>query len=218
MKIKWFGHSSFLLTASDGTKVITDPYVPGSYDGAVGYDPIKDVAEGVTVTHDHADHNGYQQLAGSPKLVKGEGDFKVGPIEIKGYLTYHDNQNGALRGKNTVFVYEIDGLRVCHLGDLGHILSAGTVQAIGNIDVLLIPVGGVFTIDAETAHKVAKQLNARVIIPMHFKTEKLGFDIAPVDGFLAGQTGVKKTASPEVEITRENLPHETEIWVLGHAL
>ncbi len=217
MKVKWLGHSAFLLTASDGTRLITDPYVPGSFDGAVGYGPINEACDGVTVSHDHADHNGYKQLPGSPKLIQGQGEFELGSIRIKGYSSYHDHHQGANRGSNTIFVYEMDGLKTCHAGDLGHILPEDTVQAIGKVDVLLVPVGGLYTIDAAEAHKVAEQLGAKVIIPMHFKTPKLGFDIAPVDGFIAGRPNVNKVGCPETEISPDKLPAEPEIRVLEHA-
>ncbi len=218
MKLKWFGHSSFLMTAADGTRIITDPYEPGCYDGAVGYGAIADEAEGVTVSHDHADHNACGSLPGSPKLVRGTGAHSVGPVAIRGFATWHDTNRGADRGENTVFVYEIDGLRVCHLGDLGHRLDDETTRAIGRVDVLLVPVGGLFTIDAAAATEVADRLGARVIVPMHFKTPRLGFDIAGVEGFLSGKDNVKQIDGPEVELTKDGLPAAPEVWVLEHAL
>ncbi len=218
MKLRWLGHSAFLLSASDSTKVITDPYVPGSYDGAVGYGAITESADGVTVSHDHPDHNGYEALPGSPKLIKGEGEFELGSIRIAGYPSFHDHHQGANRGKNTIYVFEMDGLRVCHAGDLGHLLPEDTVRAIGRVDLLLVPVGGLYTIDAAEAHKVAEQLGARVVIPMHYKTPMLGFDIAPVDEFLSGRGNVKRVGGSEVEITKDSLPVEPEIRVLDPAL
>jgi len=218
MKARWLGHSAFLLSAADNTRIITDPYVAGSYDGALGYGPITETADGVSISHDHPDHGGQDSLPGSPKLVKGTGEHSVGSVSISGFQTWHDASKGSQRGENTVFVYEMDGLRVCHLGDLGHTLDDRTAGGIGQVDVLLVPVGGFYTIDAREATEVARQLGAKVIIPMHYKTAKLGFDIAGVDGFLSGRENVKRIGGSEVEITKDNLPAEPEVWVLEHAL
>ncbi len=218
MRIKWLGHSAFLLTAADGTAIITDPYVPGSFSGAIKYGPIRETADAVTVSHHHQDHDGVSRLPGKPKAFEGCGSFKAGSVGISGFETFHDANGGAGRGRNTVFVFEADGLRVCHCGDLGHVLTAQQAAAIGKVDVLLVPVGGTFTVDAAAAHKVAEQLAARVTIPMHYKTEKLGFDIAGIDDFVQGKANVKQVGSPEVELSADRLPPKPEIWVLEHAL
>ena len=218
MRIKWLGHSAFLLTAADGTSIITDPYVPGSFSGALRYHPIREVADAVTVSHHHQDHDGVSQLAGKPNVFEGAGTFRAGSVSISGFETFHDAGKGTRRGLNTVFVFEADGLRVCHCGDLGHVLTAPQVAAIGKVDILLVPVGGTFTVDAPAAHEVAEQLTARVIIPMHYKTDKLGFDIAGVDGFLQGKANVKRVGMAEVEVSADTLPPKSEIWVLEHAL
>jgi len=218
MRIKWLGHSAFQLTAADGTSVITDPYVPGSFSGAVKYDPIRETADAVTVSHHHQDHDGVSHLPGKPKVFEGKGTFKVATVSISGFETFHDANEGAGRGRNTVFVFEADRLRVCHCGDLGHVLTLQQAAAVGKVDVLLVPVGGTFTVDAAAAHKIVEQLAARVTIPMHYKTDKLGFDIAGVDGFVQGKANVKRVGSPEVELSAGKLPAKPEIWVLEHAL
>jgi L-ascorbate metabolism protein UlaG (beta-lactamase superfamily) len=218
MRIKWLGHSAFLLTAADGTSVITDPYVPGSFSGQVRYGPIREVAAAVTVSHHHQDHDGVSHLQGKPKVLDGVGTFKTGSVTITGFETFHDDSEGAQRGRNIGFVFEADGLRVCHCGDLGHVLTAQQVAGIGKVDVLLVPVGGTFTVDAAKAHEVAAQLAARVIIPMHYKTAKLGFDIAGVDDFIQGDEKVRRVGRPEVELSADKLPPAPEIWVLEHAL
>jgi L-ascorbate metabolism protein UlaG (beta-lactamase superfamily) len=218
MKLKWLGHSAFLLTAADGTRLLADPYVTGSYDGALSYGRIVEPADGVTISHDHPDHAGYATLPGNPRRVNGTGEFSVGPFTIHGHHTWHDRENGAKRGANVVYVFEADGLRVCHCGDLGHVLSADAAAAIGPVDVLLVPVGGLYTLDAGEAHQVARQLEARVVIPMHFKTSRIGFNIAPVDGFLADQPRVTRTGTAEVELDADRLPPEPEIWLMDHAL
>jgi L-ascorbate metabolism protein UlaG (beta-lactamase superfamily) len=218
MKIKWYGHSAFLFTASDGTRVITDPYVPGSFSGAIRYGPIRDEAAAVTVSHHHQDHDGTARLSGKPKVIEGNGRFTAGRFEITGVNTFHDARNGAERGRNTIYVFESEGVRVCHCGDLGHVLSPAQAAAIGRVDVLIVPVGGTFTVNAAEAHRVADILRPRVVIPMHYKTTKLGFDIAGVENFLAGQQDVKRAGKSEVEVEAGTLPAATEIWVLEHAL
>ncbi|MFO7674969.1 MAG: MBL fold metallo-hydrolase [bacterium] len=218
MKLKWLGHSAFLLVAADGTRLLTDPYVAGSYDGALGYGRITEPADGVTVSHDHPDHAGFATLPGNPRLVNGTGEFSIGAFTVRGFHSWHDGENGAKRGANVIYVFEADGLRVCHCGDLGHALGADLATAIGAVDVILVPVGGVYTLDARGAHTVARQLEARVIVPMHFKTSRLGFKIAPVDEFLADQARLTRTGTAEVELDADRLPEEPEIWLLDQAL
>jgi L-ascorbate metabolism protein UlaG (beta-lactamase superfamily) len=218
MMIKWLGHSAFLITASDGTKIITDPYTAGSYDGAVGYQPIKEDAQIVTVSHEHPDHNDTKQIPGKPTIVKEAGEHSIKGITISGFSCFHDESQGRERGANTVFTFEIDGVKICHLGDLGEKLSAGSCKNLGPVDVLLIPVGGHFTIDAKTAGEVVTILNPRVVIPMHYKTGVLGFPVAPVDDFLKNKANVKRLNSTEVELSKATLPKTQEIWVLNHAL
>lgn len=218
MKLKWLGHSAFLLVASDGTRIITDPYVSGSFNGDIQYGPIRETADAVTVSHHHKDHDGVSRLPGKPKVVEGKGSFKVGSVSITGVETFHDENHGARRGPNTVFVFETENLRVCHCGDLGHVLAPGQIAAIGRVNVLLVPVGGTFTVDAAGARKVAAQLAARATIPMHYKTGKLGFGIDGVDGFIRGQASVKRVSHPEVELSADKLPSTPEIWLLEHAL
>lgn len=218
MKLKWLGHAAFLATSDDGKKVIIDPYESGSYDGAVGYGKISEEAAVVAVTHDHADHNGVSALPGAPALVKGAGEQTVKGLTFKGVATYHDETGGSQRGKNTAFVFEMDGLKICHLGDLGHILSDQEASEIGPVDVLLIPVGGLFTIDALTASEVVNQLNPKIVVPMHYKTERCGFPIAEVEPFLKGKESVRRMDESELEIRRDALPPQTEIVVLRHAL
>ncbi len=217
MKIKWLGHASFLITSDTGLKIITDPYKSGSYGGAVGYKPIEEEADIVTVSHEHEDHNYTQGIRGNPEVVKGSGEKMVKGVKIKGVPTKHDPSGGRERGENTVFTMEIDGIRICHLGDLGHVITEEQKNEIGEIDVLLIPVGGYYTIDATQAWEVIEKLSPKIVIPMHFKTEVLGFPIAPVDDFIKGKENVRQM-DEEVEIKKEALPQKQEVWVLKHAL
>jgi len=218
MRIRWLGHSAFLLTAGDGTRVITDPYVPGSFGGDIRYAPIRDRADVVTVSHHHQDHDGVSGLPGKPQVFDREGAFEFGSLAVSGVETFHDESQGKQRGRNIVFVLAADKLRVCHCGDLGHVLTREQAAAIGKVDLLLVPVGGTFTVDAVQASEVAGQLGARITIPMHFKTDKLGFGIAGVEEFVRGKAKVKRVGAAEVEVSAAKLPPTPEIWVLEHAL
>jgi L-ascorbate metabolism protein UlaG (beta-lactamase superfamily) len=218
MKIKWYGHAAFLITSNQGVKIITDPYESGAYGGQLAYGKIKDQADIALTSHDHADHNDTKSLPGSPQIVKERGTKSVKGISFKGIATYHDSSKGSERGVNTIFTFSVDGIKVCHLGDLGHVLSEKEISEIGSVDILFIPVGGYFTIDSKEATQVAGQIKPKVLIPMHFKTEKCGFPIAPVDDFLKGKTSVKRLKTSEAAFDQVSLPSKTEIVVLEHAL
>jgi L-ascorbate metabolism protein UlaG (beta-lactamase superfamily) len=218
MKIKWYGHAAFLITSDRGVKIILDPYEPGAFGGQLSYGKIEDQADIVLTSHDHADHNDTKSLPGTPQVVKGSGSKTVKGVSIKGISTYHDPSKGSERGANTVFNLQVDGIRVCHLGDLGHVLSEKELSDIGSVDILLIPVGGFFTIDAKEATRVAEQIKPKALIPMHFKTEKCGFPIAPVEDFLKGKPGPKRAGASESAFDKASLPQKTEIIVLEHAL
>ncbi|OGP72583.1 MAG: hypothetical protein A2V86_04050 [Deltaproteobacteria bacterium RBG_16_49_23] len=218
MKIKWYGHAAFLITSDQGLKIILDPYEPGAFGGQLSYGKIKDQADVALTSHDHADHNDTKSLPGTPQVVKGSGPKTVKGISIKGISTYHDPSRGSERGANTIFNLQVDGIQVCHLGDLGHILSEKELSEIGPVDILLIPVGGFFTIDAKEATRVSEQIKPKVLIPMHFKTEKCGFPIAPVEDFLKEKPVPKRPGTSEATFDKASLPKKMEIIVLEHAL
>ena len=218
MEIKWYGHSAFLITSDQGLKIITDPYESGAYGGALAYGKIQDEADLVTTSHDHADHNDVKGLPGKPEVVKESGSRTVKGISIKGIPTFHDPSKGSERGSNLVFNFQVDGIQICHVGDLGHVLSEQEVKEIGSVDILLLPVGGYYTIDAKEAARVSEQIKPKVLIPMHFKTTKCGFSIAPVDDFLKGKAKVKRAQGSEASFSKAALPKQMEIIVLNHAL
>jgi len=219
MKIQWLGHSAFLITTRNGARVLMDPYESGAYGGGIGYGPIQVEADLVTISHDqHEDHNCLKTVGGNPSVIKGKEGGIVRGIVVRRVQTYHDNSGGRERGENQVTCLEADGMSVCHLGDLGHLLTPEQVAGIGSPDVLLVPVGGIFTVDPREATQVVAQLQPRLVIPMHYKTSKCGFPIAAVDEFLEGKPAVEKTGTSTLEVQAGSLGEGTRIVVLEHAL
>jgi L-ascorbate metabolism protein UlaG (beta-lactamase superfamily) len=214
MKITWLGHSAFLITADDGTRIITDPYgnFPDLY-----YAQIEGPAEILVVSHKHGDHFG-AKVKGNPKMVTGGGEKNVGGIEFKGIEVYHDTSKGSQRGSNTIFCFTVNDVRLCHMGDLGHLLSGPDIARIGQVDVLMIPVGGLYTVDAAEATKICEQVKPKVIIPMHYRNDKCSFPIAGVEDFLKGKENVKRLNTSDLELKAVQLPPVTEVVVLKHAL
>lgn len=205
MKVKWLGHASFLLESESGLRIITDPYTPGMY--GLNYAPISETADIVTVSHEHGDHNNVAAVGGNPQVVRGTGSHQAKGLSFQGVATYHDQAEGSQRGPNTVFCVTVDGIRVCHLGDLGHELGDEAAAAIGEVDLLLVPVGGNFTIDAATASRIVDKLKPKVVIPMHFKNERCpDFPVAAAEEFLRGRTNVRATGQSEVELKKDQLP------------
>jgi len=215
MKIKWLGHSSFLVTSDGGVKIITDPYATGM---GIDYDQIQESADVVLVSHAHPDHNNVAAVKGDPQTIMEPSTQTAKGIEFKGIATYHDEDEGKQRGPNTVFAFTVDGVNTCFLGDLGHQLSSEQAAQIGEVDVLLVPVGGFFTIDAENATKICDTLKPKVVIPMHYKTDKCAYPLAMLDDFINGKQQMSHENDSEVELTKEQLPSATQIVVLQHAL
>ena len=215
MKIKWLGHSSFLITSDKGVKIITDPYKPRV---DLRYEEVKGPADAVTVSHEHSDHNYTASIEGNPRIIRGVSPVEVKGIKFNGFAAFHDDNKGRNRGTNTIFCFEVDGVRVCHLGDLGHNLSDQEVAQIGKVDVLLTPMAGVVTINAEIAAEVGNKLKPKVIIPMHFKNERCNFLVSTVEDFLKGKKNVTRMDSSEIELVAGKLPAETKIIILKPAL
>ncbi|MBM2825472.1 MAG: putative Zn-dependent hydrolase of the beta-lactamase fold [Dehalococcoidales bacterium] len=213
MKVKWLGHASFLITSNSGTRIITDPYKTGP---KLTYGEIKESADVVTVSHEHGDHNNAEAVGGKPQVIRDSA--KVKGIQFKAIPAHHDASGGKERGASTVFCFEVDGVKVCHLGDLGRPLTAEEVKAVGKVDVLLTPVGGFYTIDAQTAAGVCDSLSPKVTIPMHFKNDKCDFPISGVDDFLEGKKNVLRAGTSEVEFKATDMPEKDQILLLGPAL
>ena len=175
MKVKWLGHACFLITLDSGLQVITDPYEAG-FRGIINYEPIRESPDIVTISHQHGDHNYTGDLQGSPEIVQGNGIHLVKGIEFVGIPSYHDMVSGQERGDNTIFCFTVEGIRVCHCGDLGHPLDDSTVSSLGHVDVLLIPTGGpAATLELDEAIGLWEKLQPGVIIPMHFRNQECNF-------------------------------------------
>ena len=181
MDIKYLGHASFLLKGK------TDSVVMDPFDKSVGL-KFPEVSAGiVTVSHDHPDHNAVSQVEGSPLVLNIPGEYEKNGIRLTGFGVYHDNKRGEERGRNTLFRVDVDGISVLHCGDLGHTLFEELTEEIGEIDVLLVPVGGFYTIDSKTALEVIKSIEPSIVIPMHYQTDKHSptfADVAPLSEFL----------------------------------
>ena len=206
--IQWFGHAYFLI--SDGVRIAIDPFKD-----LEGYPNPKVGAEVVLVTHDHFDHHQTGAVSGSPQVVRGYGKNNAKGVEFLGVKTYHDEAKGAKRGENTVFVFEVGGIRLAHCGDLGHLLTEEQLKEIGKVDVLMIPVGGFYTIDAKQAWQNIEKIKPKIVIPMHYKQPFLGknFPIDKVDVFLEGKKNVKRLDRNLLVLEKGKLPTETTIYV-----
>lgn len=190
--------------------VVTDPYDKETF----GKLMPKVMADIVTVSHSHHDHSATERISDSPFIIQGPGEFEIKGVEIFGIPSLHDKKNGKDRGENTIYLYKIDGVRLCHLGDQGQKLTDKQIERLNGIDVLMIPVGGVYTLNAKEAVSVVEQLEPKIVIPMHFKTADLLFELESLEKFL-GEIG-KEKAKPinKLTVTPSSLPEEREVvWL-----
>jgi L-ascorbate metabolism protein UlaG (beta-lactamase superfamily) len=218
MKINWYGHSAFHILTNQGTRIIIDPYKSGAFNNALVYGPIKDKADIVITSHDHEDHNYTGDIQGKYTLINKAGAYEIKDVKIKAIPTFHDPSEGKERGRNLVSMIKADNLALVHLGDLGHNLDATLLKEIGKVDILFLPVGGFFTIDALVATEVMNAIKPIITIPMHYKTEKCDFPIAPVEDFTKGKKNVRMLYHFDVSIEKETLPKEAEIIILEYSL
>lgn len=209
MDITWLGHSCFRIRSNQAI-IVTDPFPPN-----LGFSLGKQTADIVTVSHGHTSHSYAQGIGGEPRILKGPGEYEISGVLILGIATYHDAVKGQARGKNTAYLMEIDGLAVCHLGDIGHVLSDEQMEEMGNVDVLLLPVGGGSTINATMAAEVIRKLEPKAVIPMHYKTPALKRELAPVEVFLKEMGMAQVEPRPKLNVTRSNLPISTQVFVLN---
>lgn len=207
MKISWLGHACFLISLSNGKSIITDPF--GS---EVGYPQPGLPADIVTVSHQHFDHNAVNTVPGKPVTVQTEGLHNHEGITFTGVPSFHDEAGGRRRGDNIIFVIEAEGIRICHLGDLGHVLDSSQIGRIGQVDILFVPVGGFYTIGPEEAFKVVGQLKPGYVVPMHYKTDYIEFPISTPEQFLKLFPGYKK--EKELSVTKSELPETTQVVII----
>ena len=209
MKIEYLGHSCFKLTESTGTSVICDPY-----DEAVGYGVPEMSADAVTVSHHHYDHDAVKSVKGSPVIIEKECSYDLPGVEINAIKSFHDGEEGKLRGGNLIFKFRMDGIDVCHLGDLGEECSSALIDELLPVNVLLIPVGGTYTIDAEMAKEYVDRIMPEVVIPMHYRDKGCKLDIDKVDAFLNLFDDVEEAEESAIELMRNDLKDDTKIVVL----
>lgn len=208
MEISYLGHSSFKIKTKTATVVI-DPYSSEM----VGFKFPKTEAEIVTISHQHKDHNFVQGVGGEPFVISMPGEYEVKGVSILGYSSYHDAKAGAERGKNTIFVIEAEGLTICHLGDLGSLPSSEVMEKIVGVNILMVPVGGTYTIDPEGAVEVINQIEPAIVLPMHFKSPGIT-NLADLGEFLAEMGAEQAERLDKLSITKDKLPQETKVVVL----
>lgn len=211
MRIRWHGHDCFEITG--GPTIVTDPH-----DGrSIGITPPRVRGDIILISHDHFDHNCARMVKGSNiKIVDSPGEYNIKGITIDAISSFHDGVCGEKRGPNIIFSFRIDDISFCFLGDLGHKLDEETLERIGKVDILWVPVGGTFTIDGKTACSVISTLNPRVVIPMHYRVGGLTLPIATLDDFLSCMvSSIVSKIGNEIEFEKEDFPKETEVWIFS---
>ena len=207
MDVTWLGHGCFRLRGRNAA-VVTDPFPP-----TIGLKLQKLDADLVTVSHEHDNHN-YTQAVRDGYEIRGPGEYEVAGVSVIGFPTYHDSEKGANRGRNTVFLIEIDDVRVCHLGDLGHRLDDTDAETVASVDVLLVPVGGRTAINAAQAAEIVRQLEPRYVVPMHYAIPGLKVELDPVDRFLKEMAVVAGEPQPKLSVQASSGEYETKVVVL----
>ncbi len=213
MELTWLGHSCFRLRGKDAT-LVTDPPSPST-----GYSVSRISADIITISHDHPGHSYVKAVSGEPRVIDGPGEYEVKQALITGVGTFHDRERGKLLGRNTAYLITIDDIHICHLGDLGDVLTDRAQEALNGADILLVPVGGGNALDAERATEVIAQIEPRIIIPMHYATPaytSADSPLDPVDKFLR-EMGVEDVEPQQkLTVTQSNLPTEPQVVVLTY--
>ena len=207
MEITWYGHSCFRVRAKEGV-VVTDPF-----DKSIGYSLPRMPADIVTISHDHPGHNNAAAVKGEPHVIAGPGEYEIKGIFVFGIPTFHDKRKGRDRGRNTVYLIEAENLSVCHLGDLGHVPLQAQVEQLGEVDILLVPVGGTSTLNPATAVEVINLIEPRIVIPMHYRTPYVKIKLDPVDAFLK-ELAVRPEPQESLKLQAGSLPEETQVVLL----
>jgi L-ascorbate metabolism protein UlaG (beta-lactamase superfamily) len=210
MEIVWLGHSCFRIRGREAT-VVTDPCPPAS-----GYSIGKPTADIITISHPHDQHSYVKALAGKPVVIGSPGEYEIHGAFLTGVSTYHDAEKGATHGKNISFIIEMEDIKICHLGDIGHAPSAEQAEDMVGADILLIPVGGGTTIDGPKAAEIVSLLEARLVIPMHYKTDALKDGLEPPDRFLKEMEVATAEPQPKLSINRSGIPSTTQVILLDY--
>ena len=197
MKIEYLGHSCFLMTTQLGTKLLTDPYT------GIGYELPEQEADIVTCSHSHFDHAYLAAVRGKPQVFSAPGQYSCKDFQLEGFASFHDDVKGAKRGKNTIFVYQADGLRVCHMGDIGEVPSRELAEKLGKIDVLMLPVGGTYTIDAAGALETIRRISPQTAVAMHFRCQDCTLDIDTADKLISLSGGLAEHVGCEIPMDRQ---------------
>lgn len=210
MEIVWYGHSCFRLRSREAV-IVTDPFSKST-----GYSMPKTAADIVTISHHHDGHDNLSEIEGSPKVLEVPGEFEISGALIVGVPTYHDNTKGSELGRNVVYLMEMEEVSICHLGDLGHALPSDQVEELSKVDVLMVPVGGVTTFSVAAAAEIVGLLEPKVVIPMHYRTDKGRPDLDPLDKFLKEIGVTEPSPVSRLSVTKSSLPHETQVVVLTY--
>lgn len=212
MEIIYLGHSCFKLKGKQAS-IVTDPFDPEM----VGIKFPKVEARIVTISHSHPDHNYKQGILGNPVYIEGPGEYEIADVFIHGVMTYHDGKNGEERGKNTIYNINLDNIHIAHLGDLGHLLTDSQLDELGDVDILLVPIGGVYTINVEKASEQVAKIEPKLVIPMHYYSDKLNPEtfsgLGKLDEFFK-EMGREKTIVPKLSVTKDKLPQELQVVAL----
>jgi L-ascorbate metabolism protein UlaG (beta-lactamase superfamily) len=210
MKIQYLGHSSFMLIESTGKTIVTDPFAN------IGYEMPTTFADAVTISHKHHDHVAAKSVCGDPVIIDKEGNYQVGGVNITGIKAYHDNEQGKERGSIIIYKFRMDGLDICHLGDIGQELDLERLEQILPVNILLIPVGGKYTINAEQAKEYVDKIIPEIVIPMHYKTKSSTIDVDKVTEFTSlFEDYMVYEAENELEFSRDDMDWEvTKIMVM----
>lgn len=209
MEISWLGHSCFQIKGKNAL-LITDPFSPQTV--AQAEDRLGKVSASiVTISHNHPGHNFAMGVGGKPKTVQGPGEYEISDVLITGVASYHDNERGKQYGRNTIYVIHLDDIVICHLGDLGHTLQEEQLEEVADADILLLPIGGLHTINAAQAAEVISQVEPKIVIPMHYATDQEG---DPLQKFCKEMGYEAKQSQPKLTVSRSSLPQEMQIVIL----
>lgn len=210
MEIVWLGHSCFRLRGREAS-IVTDPCPPST-----GYNIGKLSADIVTISHQHEDHTYLKAVAGAPVVLEGPGEYEIHGAFITGVATHRDGRQGAAHGGNVAFVLEMEDIRICHLGNLSHTPTADQVEEMSGVDILLVPVGGMTTIDGTAAAEVVNLLEPRLVIPMHYRTQVVRDKLESPERFLKEMEVKAVEPQPKLTVSRTSLPHETQVVLLDY--